>query len=68
MGSVSSPLSVRCSVLVAGIIGLIFAAPAPGQFVCEVDHVSADGGVTSFGRAVAVSGDSSLLANWGPCP
>ena len=63
MGSGSSPLSVRRSVLVACIIGLICAAPAPGQSVCEVDHVSASdgGGFQNFGRAVAVSGDTSLM-------
>ena len=59
----SRPLSVRRSVLVAGIIGLICATPAPGQSVCEVDHVFASdgGGFHNFGRAVAVSGDTSLM-------
>ena len=60
----SSPLSVRHSVLVAGIIGLICATPALGQSVCRVDHVFAsDGGVFhNFGLAVAVSGNTSLIA------
>jgi len=59
----SSPLSVRRSVLVAGIIGLIGPTPVPGQSVCEVDHVFASdgGGFHNFGRAVAVSGDTSLI-------
>ncbi len=58
----SRPLSVRRSVLVAGIISLI-ATPAPGQSVCEVDHVTASdgGGFQKFGKAVAVSGDTSLI-------
>ena len=63
MGSGASPMSVRRSVLVAGIIGLICATPATGQSVCRVDHVFAsDGGVfQNFGLAVAVSGDTSLM-------
>ena len=63
MGSGSSPLSVRRSVLVACIIGLICATPAPGQSVCMVDHVFASdpGAFDSFGFAVAVSGDTVLV-------
>ena len=55
--------SVSRSVAVLGAIGALWTAPAPGQSVCEVDHVSASdgGGFNNFGRAVAVSGDSSLI-------
>ncbi len=55
--------SVSRSVAVLGAIGPLWAAPALGQSVCEVDHVSASDGAVfnNFGRAVAVSGDSSLI-------